>query len=340
MQWRLRLVRCVGGLLLAAPVLAVAADARLLGAHYLGDIPTRVAEQQGMFRRHGLDIEIAYGASGRDNLAALREGRVDFALMAETPLVLNLATTADGPRSSDPVILANLAHSNHLNQVVTLAGNGIDRPSDLRGHRVAMAGRTSSAYLWYLFAAYHGFDSRDVTRIDLQPSRLGDALIEGRADAAVLWEPWTSRLRIRLGERLRVLPGSDLYTAKWLLVTRRAVSDERPALCRAVLAAYRDAIDWIGRHRDLALALFLADAGVGREALADGWDTVLFDLNLDWTLLAGLQQQLDWAVGSGRLPAQSYPDLLSLIDARPLEDLAPELVRIPLDGPGERDAIP
>ena len=227
------------------------------------------------------------------------------------------------------MILANLAHSDRLNHVVTLAGRGVREPADLGGRRVALPAGTNAAFLWYLFRAYHGLEAEAVTLIDAAPSRLGDLLLAGEADAAVLWEPWTSRLRARAGEALRVLPGSELYTAKWMLVTRRDLAQQRPKLCRAVLSAYRDAVRWIGRHRSAALELYLARSTRRQDGLAEAWKGMLFDLSLDWTLLAGLQQQVEWAKAAGLMPAGLAPDLLAHIDAGPLRALAPERVHMP-----------
>ncbi|WP_206070751.1 ATP-binding protein [Nodosilinea sp. P-1105] len=62
---------------------------RILGVTYLGDLPTLVAKEQGIFARHGLTTEVTFELSGKDNLEILHNGGTEFALMAPSPFVLD-----------------------------------------------------------------------------------------------------------------------------------------------------------------------------------------------------------------------------------------------------------
>lgn len=312
-----------------APAAAVETT-RIAGAtSYLGDLPTLVADRQGYFARHGVHAELIYEGPGKRNLARLRAGDTDFALMALTPLVLDrLADTSPG-EPDDPVILASLVHSTQLNQVVALAGSGIEHPADLAGRRVGLVRGTNAEFVWWLFAHYHGLDPAAVELVDYGVAALPEALVAGEIDAAVLWEPWTARLRQRVGERLRAFAGSNAYTAKWVLVTRRETAARRPDHCRAVLAAYRNAIAFIRDEPGSARRIYIEHTGVTAEALDAHWDPVIYDLNLDWSVLATLQQQLDWARGNGAGAGGPVPDVLPLVAPGPLRALAPGAVGIP-----------
>jgi len=348
-RWRAGLLALVAAAL--AGVLAVllwevreapgegAARLRIQGVMYLGDLPTLVADKRGLFEAQGLRPEVAYGLSGKQNLARLRAGETDFALMALTPLVLDLLhdNTPGGP--DDPVILASLIHATSLNQVVSLERTGAPAgPADFAGRRVGLMRGTNAELVWWLFATYHGLDPDAVELVDRPVETLAAALLAGELDAAVLWAPWTTRLRQRAGGALRVHPGSSAYTAKWVLVALRRTVGERPETTRALLEAYREAIAFIERRGGEALALYAGQAGVPVAALERVRQGIAYELGLDWSLIATLQQQMQWARSAGHAGTDTGAAVLSLLDAGPLRAVAPSAVGLSLlDGTARGD---
>jgi len=308
---------------------AANADAvRISGVDYLGDLPTKVADHHGLFAAQGIDAVVEYGASGRDNLRALRAGETDFALMALTPLAIDLAADSNPREPDDPVILASIVHSTRLNQVVALAPD-LDTPTKLSGSRIGLMRGTNAEFVWALFAAYHGIDPATVEIADRAINELPDALKDGEIDAAVLWEPWTSRLRFDVGDRLNTFAGSNIYTAKWVVVTRRDIANREPEQARAVLAAYDAAIDVIRRDPAVTAAIYAEEAGGIPHALREERSSVLYGLNLDWSLLASLRQQFEWAITAGYAGNEPQRDILARIDPRPLRIALPSAVGIP-----------
>lgn len=324
----------------AFTAVSFADEVRVTGVDYLGDLPTRVADHNNLFAAQGIDARVAYSASGHDNLRALRAGDTDFALMALTPLAVDLAADHDPREANDPVILASVVHSTRLHQVVALGDGGYLAPANLAGRRIGLMRGTSAEFVWSLFAAYHGLDPAGVEIIDGPIESLAGALAGGRIDAAVLWEPWTGRLRARVGDRLTEFTGSNIYTAKWVLVTRREFANEQPALARGVLRAYQAAIDVIRRDPDGTVAAYTAEADAESGNLQRHRDAILYGLNLDWSLLASLRQQFEWALEAGYGAATPERDVLARIDTRPLRAIVPSAIGIPYTdrgaGPLER----
>lgn len=320
--------------LAAAALSTIAAAAsppavRIAGVTYLGDLPTLVADRHGLFARASVDAKVEYAASGKHNLERLRAGQTDFALMELTPLVLDLLADDTPGEADDPVILASLVHSGLLNQVVARPASSLQAPRDLDGRRVGLMKGTSAEVVWWLFATYHDLDPESVELVDLAIDTIPDALVAGTIDAAVMWDPWTSRLQQRLGGNLTVFPGSDVYIAKWVLVTRNRMVQEHAALCAAILGAYRQAIERIGARPDAALELYAEHAGVALGTLQPSWEAPLYDLNLDWSLIAAVQQQFEWARHAGRAAGPATPSALGLFAPGPLRGVAPVAVGIP-----------
>ncbi len=307
-----------------------AADARVRigGATYLGDAPTLVADRRDLFSANDINAEVDYAVSGKDNLERLRAGEIDFALMALTPLVLDRLSDPTPGGKDDPVILASLVYATHLNEVLVPADGPINEPADLAGRVVALTRDTSAEFAWWLFTRYHGLDPNAIDVMDMPANEVADALASGAADAAVLWAPWEARLEARTDRELRTFSGIDLYTAKWVLVTRRDTCNGMPGLCRGILSAYRDAIEFIQQHPDRALDLYAEHADVDPQYLDEVWDPLIYDLNLDWNVVTTLQQQLEWA--RQRTPMQNESGgILSTISPTPLRELLSDSAKIP-----------
>ena len=336
--------KTVAGLALIAllPGTASAADnpvARLLGVEYLGDLPTMVADERGYFRNAAADVRIEYTHSGRGNLARLRAGEADIALMVKTPLIIEALQDSSPGGADDPVILGNLVHSHRLNQVVSLEGGPVEEPGDLEGRRFGLMKGTNAEFAWSLFSSVHGLDTGQVDVLDLPIEELPDAVTRGRVDAALLWEPWTSRTAEAAGSEVRILPCDSAYTAHWVVVARRDWVKAHPALVRDLLRGYIRAIDWIDNHRDQALAFYVDRMDVKRSHLEGRWRVLDYDLDLGWTVLNGLRLQLQWARDAGYGDTDAgLPGVLELVDPKPLRRLDDYRVSIP--GPREQERRP
>jgi len=312
------------------PVTVGAEPLRLHGVNYLGDLPTRIAEAEGMFAAEGLEVEVRYGGSGRDNLAALSNGDTDLALMAPAPFLLHrLARHPAAGSAQAPVILANLVHSEYLNHVVVAGDADIDSPQDLRGRRVGVMQGTNAAHLWWLYAISHGLDEGSVTLVDLPTPELPGALRRGRVDAAVLWEPWTHRLGRELPGGIRRLPGGYGYAAKWLLVARQGLVERRPQAVAALLRAYAAAVRLIDTDPERASRVQVAAYGSERPVLDRAQMAGTFELGLGWSLLGALHQGIAWARAIDAPGARQDTDVLAWIAAEPLRALDARAVGLP-----------
>lgn len=308
---------------------AVAEPLRIGGVEYLGDLPTFVAERDGHFARYHAEVEIVSGVAGRDNLRKLRAGEVDFALMAMTPLVFDaLANPARGGPDA-PMILANLSHARPVIQLMLLDAGDAPLADALRGRIVGVPRGSNAEYVLHVIAGIAGLSDDDFTLLDMDPVDMGDALAAGRIDAVSVWEPWVGQLRNRFGDRLREEPDTGRYVSRWLLVARRETIENDPGHTLAVLQAYRDAVDWIQANPEPALAAHEARmSGKGWLSESEDFDLV-FDMTLDWSLIASYRQQMAWARTTRDMTAKDVPSFMDIVAPAPLAAIAPQAVTIP-----------
>ena len=145
-----------------------------------------VAQSQGYFAAAGLDIKVVEFSVPGETLPPLIAGHVDIALTT----LYNLAVvTARGERSLEAVYL--LDTSNGADAVV--ARPDIATPADLKGKTVAVTvGEVNELLLLKALESAH-LAQDAVHLVNLGADDAGAALLAGRVDAAVTWEPWVSR---------------------------------------------------------------------------------------------------------------------------------------------------
>lgn len=302
----------------------------LAGVNYLGDLPTLVASNNQLFKKHHLDVEVTFNNTGKQSLEDLRAGKVDFALVTPTAFMLDkLANENVEQQQKEPVILGNLLHSTLMNQILTTTtGKNIQTVTDLTGGRIGLSKGTNAEYIWWIYSVFYQVNAESVDIIDLPISDLGKALIEGKVDAIVAWQPWTNHFIAEYGDQIKQVEGSHVYSAKWLLVTSRQMATENPHYCQQLLQAYADAISLI--HSDIENVMEMYAENVGKNAIqGSNYQPGLHQLNLNWSLIAELHQGIQWAK-LNNFPGSGQPtDVISWFAPEPLRTIQPFLVKIP-----------
>ena len=195
---------------LAAPVQAETVKIGL--QPWLGYGPLWIAEQQGFFEKNGVDVELINFTWDQDVAAALASGNIQVISAATNTVILNINNgvalkgfmVMDGSTTADAV----------------LAGNNIASIAELKGKKVAYElGSTSDLLINYALNS-NGLTIADVEAVPLAAADAGLALIAGRVDVAVTYEPYISAA-LAQGPDFKVL-----YTA-----------GEKPGLISDVLAA-------------------------------------------------------------------------------------------------------
>jgi len=117
-----------------------------------------------------------------------------------------------------------------------------------------------------------------------------------------------------------VYEDSRIYTASWMLVTRRDFAMTHGGLCQSVLTAYRTAIR---RIRALAAGAVAHDPVISTLPPATRLEMsrIIYNLSLDWSLLISYRLGLAWARAAGYPDAGRSPGLIEAIHPRPLAEI-------------------
>ncbi len=261
------------------------------------NLPVSAGIAQGIFARHGLELEIVYTRGSAMTIEALASGDCALGVLGADDVVYEVET-----HSRDLFIACGL-HAGILQLVARpglreLAGCrlGADDPASgfaLVAHRILA--RLGVARTAYTTIAAGGHEPR------------ARALEEGRIDVALSTPPFSLALAARgfpiLARAVDHLPH---YLAS-CVVARRTWAAAHPELLAAYLAAYRESLAWIlepGNHaaatallaHEFALPAPLAAASFAAISAAD--DGLYRDARID---MAGLATVLELRVAAGLL---------------------------------------
>jgi ABC-type nitrate/sulfonate/bicarbonate transport system substrate-binding protein len=163
----------------------------------------------------------------------------------------------------------------------------------------------------------------------LTPPEL-EAAMTGRGLAAVsTWHPHAARIAAGLGEDAIVLSGGGDYRLTFNLVSfATTVEEKREALFR-LIRAFRRAEDFVATSRAEAVDLLAETSGIERAVVEKILNDYDFTVTLNEHVIATLEKQEKWAVGSKLVESELAPgEWRQRVDPSLLREMAPDSVRL------------
>ena len=221
--------------------------------------PVFVAESLGLFKKHGVDVELKRFDTAQPLADELAAGRLDAAGYLALPILFS----REGGPPPLRVVTAIVEDEGHpLSFLLVKVNSELHSVPELAGKEVGIL--PTLAYRRWLDALlqHHGVDPRTVTVAPLAPQLQLEALAGGGIDALFTGDPMATA-GIARGLARPLKPGAEVPAALGapFFFGTFAVSEplamRRPQVVAALVAAL-----------DEAIALIEADAQVGRVALA------------------------------------------------------------------------
>lgn len=220
-----------------------------------------VAQSQGLFERHGLDVTITHTGASTTQMQGLREGTLDVGLQLPDHVVRAGLHGAD---------LCVLAAQTHAPDVALLAAPDIRDIAQLKGHRIAVDGaRSGYALLLVSWLSAQGWGPNDYQLVEVGDSHQRvQALRSGALQASFVNPPLDKALIqegfVRLTSTRQAFPN---YPGP-VVAARRAWADAHVQACQAFQAAWTEAWQWLLNPDHQAPALALALQHLGAQAPA------------------------------------------------------------------------
>ena len=210
-------------------------------------LPVFVAEQHGLFVKHGIDAEVRRYETAQPLADELGAARIDAGGYVAYPILF-------GPGAPPPrvrVVTAVVEDAAHpLSYLLAKKGSGLRGVAALRGRRIGIL--PTAAYRRWLEAIlrHDGLRPEDVSIVPLAPSLEVDALMGGGVDALFTGDPMaTAALARGLAEPATDTPDVPRVLGEPFLFGTFAVTEEfaqkHPAQARALADALDEAISMI-----------------------------------------------------------------------------------------------
>jgi NitT/TauT family transport system substrate-binding protein len=143
-----------------------------------------VAQEEGLFKKHGLDVRINTGPSGSAMVAFLVNGQIESAFGSEIAGIAN--------HNLDPNVVV-VAQAARLVRWIALVGRNIDSLEQLKGKKVGVARGSGGEVFWLAMLDKLKLNAADYTVVNVEAPEMVAALERGNIDAYAVWEPWVTR---------------------------------------------------------------------------------------------------------------------------------------------------
>lgn len=281
-----------------------------------------VALERGYFAAEGLNVVPQVHAYGKAALQSMLEGKADFAVAAETPIMLAIAR-------GDPVmVLANIETSTTNDAVIALSGAGITSPADLKGKRIGYTPGTTSEFFLDAFLTAQGLTREQVTAIPVQPEAVVEALENKQVDAAASWHYPITLAQRRLKDEVRVFYDQEIYTEFFNVLALPELVRQKPQVVEALLRALIRAEDFVLHDPVAAQAIVAARSGVEVEIVKQAWSSFSYQVRLDQNLLITLEDETRWAMKRNLIDRQTMPDFSAYVHVDGLQTVKPQAVKM------------
>lgn len=252
--------------------------------------PVWIAENKGYFQEENLHVEIKEFSSGQAALKTmLSDKNIDIVTASQTPVVYNSF------HRDSFAIIGSMVNSDKDINILAIKDRGIKVPEDLKGKTVGITSGTSSHFFLGLFLIKYRMRMSDVKMVDMEPSRLSGALIQGTVDAIVTWEPFIYLSMKGLGDKALLFPSQGLYRVDGYLVARKDFLKDHPETAKRFLRAIEKSEAFILKNKNEAIEIVSKRLKTEAEGVKATWDDLIFRLSLDQSILVSLEDHARWA---------------------------------------------
>jgi ABC-type nitrate/sulfonate/bicarbonate transport system substrate-binding protein len=202
-----------------------------------------VAQEEGLFKKHGLDVRINTGPSGSAMVAFLVNGQIESAFGSEIAGVAN--------HNLDPNVVV-VAQATRLVRWIAVVGRNIDSLDGLKGKKIGIARGSGGEVFWLAMIDKLKLNPADYTVVNVEAPEMVAALERGNIDAYAVWEPWVTRglAAVKNTKVLRTQEGI-LEQGVYIYMNRGWIT-KNPAPAEAFLRALLEATEIINKDRKRA----------------------------------------------------------------------------------------
>ena len=274
---------------------------------YNGTSLLAIADDQGLWEKHGLEVDAKVFTNGPLQIQALGTGDLDFGYIGPGAFWM--------PASGQAKIVAINTLGN-ADRVIAQSGN--TSIEQLKGKTVAVPEGTSGDMILTLALENAGMTKEDVKVVNMDPSTIVSAFASKQVDAAGFWYPAIETIKAQVPDLAELAKNSDFESQMAFptaFVAGNDVVSDDEAKTEKTIAVLREAMEYRTAHMDESIKLTAemlnvpveqveADAGNVQVLSVDEVDQMTEDGTIDGWLTA----MTDYFVDAGQLEAPVDPE--------------------------------
>ncbi|HEV8255623.1 MAG TPA: ABC transporter substrate-binding protein [Casimicrobiaceae bacterium] len=218
---------------------------------WTGFAPLTLAKEAGIFKRHGLDVELKK-IPQKDRHLAIASGDIQCAATTvETWIVWN----ASGVATKQIFQLDKSYGADGM-----AVRNSTQKVADLKGKTVAASAPGTAPYFtlaWFL--KKNGLSVKDVTVVNLEPGPAAQAFVAGQNDAAMTYEPYLSTVRANPSAGKIIATTLDYPMIMDTFGCTPKFLADNPRAAKALTDSYFEAIELIAKEPKKSFEIMGAD---------------------------------------------------------------------------------
>jgi ABC-type nitrate/sulfonate/bicarbonate transport system substrate-binding protein len=264
----------LAGALAAAPAQSAEATIRLgkAQANQFAFVPADVGVDTGIFKKHGVNVQISAFTGDAKMIQALTAGSIDIALGGGPAL----ATIVKG---APMMAVAALANAPNTIMLVVLKDGPIKSIADLKSRTVSVSTAGSLTY-WLTrelsrSQGWHGADAIKITPLgssQTQIAALRTHQVDGvTTDSVTVYkfvETGAGRILVKYGERIKDFHVHVIYASNDLIKSK-------PEALKAFLAGWFDAIAFMNANKQATVDITVKHTGVSPAVAAESYDDTM-----------------------------------------------------------------
>lgn len=293
-------------------------------SNWAGWWPWAIAEEEGLFTKNGINVEMKWFDGYLESMQALAAGQLDG-----NSQTLNDTISFTGEAINGEV--AVLVNDNSAGNDKIIVAEEINTIQDLKGKKVAVEEGVVDDFLLSLALEKEGMSREDVVIEPLETGAAAAAFAAGKVDAVGAFPPfWLTALKRKGSKELissKEFPGAipDL-----LVVTEKLIK-EKPEQVQALVKTWFDIRDFMAKNPEKSDEIMAKQAGVSQEDLKlfkEGTEFFTLEQNLEAFspgdtmkhMPFAAQKMADFMIKVGFI--KKVPDLTKILDAQFVKTLA------------------
>jgi ABC-type nitrate/sulfonate/bicarbonate transport system substrate-binding protein len=279
-----------------------------------------IAQDQDYFAKNGLIVNTKdYDTGGA--VKGLFNGEVDIAFTGEFAAVQNTF------ERSDFQILSCVDKYQYF-YMAARKDSGILTPSDLQNKKIGVALGINSQFYLGRFLELNRMALSDVKVVALQASQYVDAIGNKEVDAVVFMSPYYEIIKEKLGNNGVLWSVQNTQPLFSVMIAKSEWTASHTDEITRLLKSLVQAEHYLVNNREQSKAILQKYLKVDAQYVGSIWTDNQFDLSLDLSLIAAMEDEARWMIKNDLTAVKVIPDFNDYIYENTLKSIKPETVNI------------